>query len=655
MERAFFASKNLRMATWLHRKRERKEEIRDPTEKAFFSNEIVGNLANALVREANQNVLDEIKNVDLPVHVRIFLSGDKYAINNASSKKYLRGLTQHLLAEGNGILASDKPDFAESMPFIVYEDFNTKGLEGDPKESEYSDLRDLTKQHNFFYFWRAYGKSGKLAGKMGSWGVGKSVFPASSCINSFWAATLRESDEKSYLIGQAVLKTHNIVDNPAPYAYSPYGYFGEFEADGFPVPIENELIIQEFATAFRMKRNFVGSHKEQNTGVSIVVPFPRAEITYNALLYATIEQFFYPIILGKLVVDIQHEDGIIVLDKGSVVQSVKSIDFDSFPGHSAKKAPLESQLQLAMWMKDIPESEFHCLKVGNADGACYWRKDLFDSVDVAALQKDFEDGKPLAFRIPMKYQPQDEIATIRYFKAFIQKDDSLDEPLSVFIRRYLTITGIKSLRRKGVKGVVLVDDPDLITFFGHAEGPAHTGWHKDNFKAAYHSAEACISFVQRSLEQIHVIIRKQSGGLDKMLLKEFFFLEEQSEEHGTGESIKTDDPKKLSHPKPKIEKSIQKFSVIRLSGGFKVVSNPAYKKKGTNISLRVAYRQASNKRSFDKYSQHDFKLDDLIVKSKGLKVITQGDNTILLKATSKVYWISVLGFDKKRDLIVDVT
>src|SRR5690349_14548157 len=143
------------MAEWKHRKKSKADDTRDPIEKAFFSSESVGSISTALIREANQNVLDEVKE-DIRTSggraiVRITHSGWRYAIPAKAAKELLGNQILHLNARANGIMPSQIPDFDSAMPFLAYEDFNTNGLEGDTKECMYDEVRDRAngKKHNF--------------------------------------------------------------------------------------------------------------------------------------------------------------------------------------------------------------------------------------------------------------------------------------------------------------------------------------------------------------------------------------------------------------------------------------------------------------------------------------------------------------------------
>lgn len=645
------------MANWRFNPKEKINTVEDPTNNQFFSNETVGNLSNALIREGIQNNMDEAKDDKKPVRVRIFLSGTKYALNPKVYEKYIKELLPHLNAENNGIIKSELPDFSKPMKFVVFEDFNTKGLEGNPLEYNYADTRDKTKPHNFYFFWRAYGISGKLGGnKMGSWGVGKSVFPASSLINSFWGITVRESDKKAYLIGQSVLKTHNIADNPAECGYSPYGNYGKFEGDGFSIPEDSVKLIAEIAKDFKVSRTFNEDEKmrENDTGLSIIIPFPKDDLTIDNLLYSTIQQFFYPLILGRLSVEIVCEDLVYNLDKDNIQNELNRIDFNKVSTKAGDiKINLLSLFAFTRWILNLKDEDYIKLSFKNVQTAYEWRKkELFGEINIESLQTKFDKGDPIAFKIPVKFQPEGKNAEIRYFTAYIQRDENLQEPENYFIREYLNIIGVKSLRKKGVRGMVLLSDKDLVTFFGQAEGPAHTGWHKDNFRTKYESVEQCISFVQNSLDRLYSILLRPSEGLDKNLLQEFFYVEDLNElntyapKDAPGNK-KTSPEILIPVPKPK------PYLIEQIIGGFRIYNNPKSTVNERELSVRVAYDRFDGN-PFNKHSEFDFNLRDLRIESSRIDNLKLDKNTIMFEPAEGTYEIKITGFDTKRDLIIDV-
>ncbi len=651
------------MGQWKHRRKNKTDNSPDPTESAFFSNEAVGSISTALVREGNQNVLDEIKEkvkaVDGPAKVKITHSGNKYAIVSSEAKYLLGGLIFHLEAEKNGIIPSELPDFSKPMPYLLFEDFNTNGLEGDPGECLYNDYNDAGKPHNFYFFWRAYGRSGKLANKMGSWGVGKSVFPAVSSINSFWALTIRESDKEAYLIGQSVLKTHDRKDQPAPYGYFPWGFYGVFDVeDDFAMPEKSVSEIKKFQQLFRLKRKIADKKedREPDTGVSIIIPYPKEEVNAESLALATIKQFFYPILKGKLEVEIQYEDQLIVLRKDTLENEVERLDFSKLPDiEDSGKDQLLSLFRMSKWMLQQKEEDHIRLKCTNPNRAYRWAKELFENLDLNELQKRFDSGELLSLIIPVKHKLEGEQAELREFHAYIQKDLTLQEPESIFIRDALTITGVKSLKRKGARGIVVISDRKLVTFFGQAEGPAHTGWHKDNFRVKYENTDEIISFVQRSLQELYIKLQLPAEGLDKALLSDLFFIEVPEANDGNDGGKKKGKKKDKSNHFVPPPKRVKKYVLrqVESENGIRITNNPDAEELPETVSVTLAY-DTPDGNPFNKYSPLDFNVKNMKIEMANITIETQEKNVIEFVPTDKVFELTVTGFDKNRDLIVNV-
>jgi hypothetical protein len=236
------------------------DPVRNPIAGEFFSTEAVGDVTQALVREGIQNTLDARRRLSEekrePAHIRIFLSECSGALPAARARQWFTELWPHVLAPGNGL--RDQPHADESCPFLVFEDFGTTGLTGDPAEHQVIDGI----QNHFLNFFRAEGHSDKGEQDVGSWGVGKTVFPRASRISSFFGLTVRSDDGSRLLLGRSILKFHRVNDQ----SFKSDGYFGTRRGDGFMLAREEPVVLDEFREDFGVKRT-------DQPGLSIVVPW----------------------------------------------------------------------------------------------------------------------------------------------------------------------------------------------------------------------------------------------------------------------------------------------------------------------------------------------------------------------------------------------
>jgi hypothetical protein len=121
---------------------------------------------------------------------------DIHAIRANVLRQMLDGLAPSLKASGFLI-----PAQRQSMRLLVIEDFGTTGLKG---------AIDVKDNGQFCGFWRRFGRSNKKEAQGGRWGLGKLVFPAASQVRTVIGLTRREDDVRDWLMGQAILRNHQI-------------------------------------------------------------------------------------------------------------------------------------------------------------------------------------------------------------------------------------------------------------------------------------------------------------------------------------------------------------------------------------------------------------------------------------------------------------
>ncbi|RYE39023.1 MAG: hypothetical protein EOP48_26290 [Sphingobacteriales bacterium] len=376
----------------------------------------------------------------------------------------------------------------------------------------------------------------------------------------------------------------------------------------------------------------------------------------ESVALATIRQFFFPILKGSLEVELHFEDEKVVLTKDTLQKEVKELDFSKLPiDEIPDKDQLLSLFEMTKWILEHPEANHIRLQHTTPTNAYRWTKELFKDIDLQELQIAFEQGKPLAFCITVKHQPEGETPELLNFNAYIQKDLSLLEPESIFIRDALTITGVKSLKRKGTRGIVIISDKKLVTFFGQAEGPAHTGWHKDNFRVKYENAGEIISFVQRSLQELYNKLQAPTQGLDKALLSDLFFINLPDEDQGDKGGKNKGNKKEKDHdfdPPPKV---FRKYNLSQVEGenGFKITNNNENEQPVDTFSVKLAYDRPDGK-PFAKYSGLDFNVKNLTISKTNVQIEQLDRNSVVFKPTDQQFELKVTGFDPNRDLIIDV-
>lgn len=647
------------MAEWKFMPYGQGETKTNPTQSEFFTTTEASNISTSLIREGIQNSLDEWvdrdkdKKEQKPVRISIFHSGNKYALMPSEYKHYIGGLENHLNAEKNGL--RNLPDLSnDPMKFLAFEDFNTNGLLGNPDECEDNDVEDKTKKHNFYHFWRNVGITGKPEDKLGRWGIGKTVFPLASRINSFWGLTTQFGNSQPYLLGQSVLKSHNLSNAYEPYGYRPYGYFANYkEGNKFPYAITNNDVIEKFVKAFHIKRG------KNDSGLSVVIPFLQEEMTYASIISAVITQYYFPLIKGELVVNVAYEDLSININAGNLEDVVNEHWNDN--SESLNKKAIIELFNFVKWVLDKSQNNIYTLKEQPAKNQPAWTEKLWDGIDIDELMQQFEKENKIAFKVPVKYCRVDEPTSLKicWFKVFFAKDDNIETAETHFVRENITIIDIKSIKNQGVRAMVVIDDKDLSNLLGDSENPAHTQWQKDsqNFKDKYIDGDKCISFVVASIGKIYQKLQKPAKGLEKDLLQDIFFIPMEENSNESSNDIDDDSSKDttdiINKPVPPISplKVKPMVRVSKIPGGLKVYPYGVTNDNLPKIELAIAY-DTTRGNPLKKYRPYDFQLNKVPIKTvpKNCRFEFPQTNIIRLEPYKEDFELIITGFDERRDL-----
>jgi hypothetical protein len=641
--------KGVQMATWHFMLQRPGDTTREPIQGEFFATEAISNTAAALVREGNQNSLDAGRDGE-KTRVRLFLSGGGEA--GAAPDiiaPYMDSVWPHYRAKQNGL--RDVPAEGERCPFLVFEDFGTSGLAGDPLQWH----KQEGVKNGFFTFFRAEGQSDKEQGDRGRWGVGKFVFPRSSRVSSFWAVTVRHEDKRRLLMGRAILKSHAL----GAQRYVPDGYFGELkdlEKGGQIVaPVEDAKEIDRFCSDFGLARG-------AEPGLSIVVPWYDAEITEATLLRAVIEDYFFPILGGSLDVTVEGPDGSTALTSASLIEAVEKLNGTLAAG----MVPL---INLAAWVKALKSEDIIVLNRMPETGPPKWVPGLFPEAAVTTFREKYHKGEKIAVRVPFLVRPKKGDKAWSWFDVAVERDSSEGRERPVFVREGIIISDLRSPYSRGVRSLVVCDDGPLATLLGDSENPAHTQWQRDgsNYKGKYTYPAENLSFVINSVSEIIRFITEADKEADKSILVDVFSLPAEPEDpDAVNTKVKKDQGSKPGKKTPPqtgdlLPAAPKRFRLEKAAGGFKVLPGDPKAALPKQLFVRVAYAIRSGN-PLTKYHPADFELDKdpISITSTGMTLTHRpGDkkrpNELIADVTDKNFLLSVTGFDENRDLFVRVT
>ena len=613
------------------------DTIRDPIHGEFFATDAISEPGMALIREGIQNSLDAGRPGEI-VTVRAFLSGQEHAAPPGVFARYFKGARPHLDAPNNGIRRDDVPNWKESCPFLVFEDFGTHGLEGDPAEA--FRAKSGGKNH-FYHFFRAEGQTDKDSSQRGSWGVGKHVFWRSSRASTVLGYTVRASDDLRLLMGKAVLKCHWVGDD-----YCQDGYYGVSRGDGsqFILPIDDSPTIEDFRSAFRLTR-------DREPGLSIVVPWPDGDVTHESLLKSVIHDYFYPILAGQLHVLVETPVIRTSLDKDSLLPEVRRIG-------GLLTEELEPLLELADWARSLPDDQKPSLQMPDPTRAWKWDRNLFPDQLIQDLQKRFERLERIAVRVPVAVREKGEPPRESFYDVFAVRDlaDTAGRP--TFVREGVIIPKVDAPRSRGVRALVVADDGPLTSFLRDAENPSHTEWQYDgsNFRGKYRSGRSDLMFVKRSVHEIVRLLSEMETKEDRILLDDFFYLPAADAVRSRDQRPGEESGEKSPIPTSTTERPTP-FRVPKIHGGFSVLPGDKPVTRPCILEIRAAY-DVRRGNPLKRYRTSDFRFEAAPIRfeppPQGVEVLQYEGNRLLVEVCDPNFRVHLAGFDPRRDLYVKI-
>ncbi|MFT8366893.1 MAG: hypothetical protein ABF623_13715 [Gluconobacter cerinus] len=588
------------------------------TQKDQFDTDKVPLIAT-LVREALQNVMDaKVPDSDQELRVRI-------AFHHSTPAD--RDFWQEIFKDFEGHLkASNVPigEYKLDRPnFLLIEDFGTTGLNGAISKRD---------DHEFSDFWRRVGRSHKSSGKGGSWGLGKLVFPVASALRCFFGLTVRSEDSsrEPQLMGQTILNTHVLDD----VRYVPHGFFCDLGEDGIQVPIGDAATVERFRCA-------TGLTRTNQPGLSIAIPFPRKEITISALIPFIIEHYFFPILTGKLVIDV-----------GDEILSAETLEFLSqkYPAPALKDGHMIAFIKAL----GIAKAENVPIKVPVGWDGSSSLEAIFDDTLIQELRRRYLRGDLLHFRLPIICN---SIADGKYpgsFDVYLQPAPAGATPVPLFIRNAITVPNEAGyFTNPQVFAAVVASDFVVSSFLRDAENPAHTSWNgrAEKLMSRWRSPSTTLSKIRHSAKKLDQLVGNSENIVDTDALIDIINIPK----YAAAGTKKVSNP--ISAPPPKPPQSTPRpYKIIQNIGGFTIKG--AGDSAGVELPMRINVRMAyaiGRGDAFKRYDRNDFslnKMNDLQIKAEGATTQSISDNVFLIEGDVPDFSVTVSGFDPNRDIIV---
>ncbi len=609
------------------------DRTRESQVEKFFSADAVANRANAIVREGIQNSLDASSQT-APLRVRIAISKWSTEEQRARLPSYVNGLMNHLSSWKKKNVQA--PTVGTPMRFLVFEDFGTTGLSGNPRQWR---LEESAAPNPFFNYFRAEGVSDKEGNNRGRHGVGKFVFAAASSGRAIFGLT-RRTDGRELLMGTCVLNNH-FLNN---ITYQPDGFYGssDAEAENLVLPVENHSeVLEKFKSEFSLAR-------KNETGLSVVVPWLDPEVDASAIVTAVLEGYFYPIITQHLTVEVENESGEITVISAETIEEIASTQPDGRAGNvSALLKLAKAAVNATSWIPLTPPDERKAPK---------WSAERMTEAAREQIQSELDRGNPVTIHVPMYVRtksPDDSLACS--FIISMQRDADLPDGQITFVREGIIVSDVRPRRTSGIRAMVVIDEGPLATFLGDSENPSHTQWQHDLVKDSYTYAPAHLWYVVQAVPQIITLLSDAKRKPDASLLIDLFSLPDPTDEGLNSKQKKaakkagaeTDQPADIPPPK------LKAYRIHKTQDGFTIQSGDTGAARPTEITFRAAYgvRRGS---PFAKFDPADFRFGkEVTIKTFGAAVTTLGENRATVKIIDDHFRVELTGFDVNRDLHID--
>ena len=630
------------MGNWVFEELRGAAVRRGPNEAVLFKTEQTGEGEYAgndhLVREVLQNAVDARAGAE-PVKVRL-------AIHDYRDAPAVTCLT-HYFERLRAALAARNVDFESGVPrlpcrFLVCEDFGTRGLEGDTSLFHDPALNDKSRQ-DFFWFWRNIGRSAKTGDDLGRWGLGKTVYRAVSRVGCMLGLTIRQSDRKRLLMGQAVLQIHTHGGKE----FMPEGYWcGSQNTDGLPMPIEEGQELQRFCQEWKLTRT-------DQPGLSVVAPFVPDELQAERVLQAVAVHFFTRIVRGELVVEVVGPGlGVVTLDKDGIEDACNQIVWDGSKRTKRHVAP-----PIAFARRCIKSQPEFSTPVLGTEHLPKLTESSFSPPDLAKMRQQFAAGVLTSVRVQMWLPRKKGKGQEGHLDVYLQRLDEATRCDTYYVREGMTITKINSRAAlRGIQALVNVEAGPLAKLLGDTEGPAHEDWDTSAERPDqdWKTWKGRVTFVRGIVDKLVEIATPPTTEPNFDLLSDFFSIERAAGKQRHDPGGATPRPS-IMFPPPAPPKW---YHITERRGGFTVARNAAVPMpEKVMLKVSVAY-DLPRGNPVNNWNTFDFKIGisdgEMPPRGKGIKVKILRGNVVLLTELENEFRFALEGFDKHRDLYVRV-
>ena len=459
-----------------------------PLRKNFFEDES----STPLGDEGTQNSIDNCINRKTKIKISYEKISKEFFTENfitSDVKKYIEK-SKLVDPEYKNITSKLKKD----IPVLIFEDFNTTGVTGDP----FTIKENISGKRNDFYafWWQLYsGNKGEGTStiKGGSVGVGRLTFAYSSNISTFFAFSVpKNNQDKKFFLGVGVFGKYS-DQSEAKDSFCRYGHggLGKF----YPITEENKL--KEFHEKFKLSRGF------NEPGLSMIIPFPEKEsCDLKSLKINLLERYRYSIYKDEVEIDIDGD----ILSKDTLMPFIKK----HLPEQLEKYAKYFNFLDQCSQLKGKD-----LCNINIEDNPREVKEHHISKETITQWTQNFSLGKivPCKFNFTIKKKDGSDVETS--IKVYLQSSKSLGSNLGCddIMRRTMPVSGERVFDGKDTFALTLIEDKETAEFARHSESENHKYFDFATLreKKIYNKESNPLSFIRKAAKSLNFLLLEQES------------------------------------------------------------------------------------------------------------------------------------------------
>ncbi len=452
------------------------------------------------------------------------------------------------------------------------------------------------------------------------------MFPSASAVRGVIGLTRRAGDDCSWVMGQAVLRNHSMGDLEK----DSVGFWCDDRTPRPGLPTNDGTLASALSKAARLRRT-------SEAGLSLVVPALLPDITPSHLIAATVRNYYFPILTGRLVVEIDDTE-------------VSERTFEEVSRSLPSELVASSLLAFVRELQDVRAAE-PTLILPPA-----WQREGISAGTLGPdtterLREHFKAGRLLAVRAPLQVKQRGDAAAKTFIDLFLKNATPGERVQTLVVRGSITVpTEGKKLNLPDSHAALVATDELISKLLGDAENPAHTQWNEraEKLRLGWESGGLVLRRVRAALPELYTLIAERIERDDPLALLEFFSIPKSERAGAT--------PPTMGRPKDLPPATAKPFRIEKRVGGFAILPDgvTGAHQFPMQLHIRCAYDVLSGN-PYRRYSEYDFSLyrHPIRIEKVNADCWQTRDNEMDVVARSPEFKIEVSGFDPNRDLIVE--